>query len=158
MLVSLLLYSYAIGLPSSRKIEQKTYEDIAFRIISGNQHPDHDTISDFRKDNLKAFSSLFLKVLELAKKLNLVSLGHVALDGTKIKANASKHKAMTYVRMIKKEIELQDKISFLLKEAESVDKKEDKIYGKGKNLLTLPEELKYHKDRLEKIRYYNPCQ
>ena len=152
MLVSLLLYSYAIGLPSSRKIEQKTYEDIAYRIISGNQHPDHDTISDFRKDNLKAFSNLFLKVLELAHKLNLVSLGHVALDGTKIKANASKHKAMSYDRMIKKETELKEKISFLLKEAESVDNKEDKLYGKGKNLLTLPEELKYHKERLGKIR------
>ena len=152
MLVSLLLYSYAIGLPSSRKIEQKTYEDIAFRMISGNQHPDHDTISDFRRDNLKAFSNLFLKVLELAKKLKLISLGHVALDGTKIKANASKHKAMSYDRMVKKEIELKEKITSLLKEAESTDSKEDKLYGKGKNLLTLPEELKYHKERLEKIR------
>jgi transposase len=96
MMVALLFYSYCIGLPSSRKIERATYERVAFRILTADQHPDHDTIADFRKRHLKALGGLFVDVLQLCQKVGLVKLGHVSLDGTKVKANASKHKAMSY--------------------------------------------------------------
>jgi len=99
MMVRVLLYAYCIGVPSSRKIEKRLCEDIAFRVLAANNTPDFRTISDFRKDHLKALSGLFLQVLKLCQKAGLVKLGHVALDGTKIKANASKHKAMSYKRM-----------------------------------------------------------
>ena len=100
MMVALLLYGYCLGVPSSRKIEQATYHSVAFRVLTGDQHPDHDTIATFRKRHLKALSALFVQVLRLCQKAGLVKLGHVALDGTKVKANASKHKAMSYGRMV----------------------------------------------------------
>ena len=102
MMVSLLFYSYCIGLPSSRKIEKATYERVAFRILTADQHPDHDTVADFRKRHLKALGGLFVEVLRLCQQVGLVKLGHISLDGTKVKANASKHKAMSYGRMEKK--------------------------------------------------------
>ncbi len=99
MMVKLLLYAYCVGVPSSRKIEARTYEDVAFRLIAAYQHPDHDTIAEFRSSHLKSLSGLFVEVLKLCRKAGLVKLGHVALEGTKVKANASKHKAMSYGRM-----------------------------------------------------------
>jgi transposase len=107
MMVSLLIYAYCMGKPSSRKIERATYEDVAYRVIAGVQHPDHDTIADFRHQHLKALSGLFVQVLLLCQQAGLVKLGHVALDGTKVKADASKHKAMSYKRMCETEEKLE---------------------------------------------------
>ncbi len=97
MMTALLLYAYCVGLPSSRKIEQRTHEDIAFRVLAGNTHPDHSCISEFRRIHLDALSALFVQVLKMCQRMGLVKLGVVALDGTKLKANASKHKAMSLV-------------------------------------------------------------
>ena len=152
MMTALLLYAYCTGVPSSRQIEKKTYEDVAFRVIAANRHPDHDSICDFRKRHLKALAGLFLQALRLCQKAGLVKLGHVALDGTKIKANASKHKAMSYGRMKKTKEELEKEIKELLKSAEAVDKEEDKKYGKNKKGWDLPDELKRRETRLAKIK------
>jgi transposase len=152
MMTALLLYAYCTGVPSSRQIEKKTYEDVPFRVIAANRHPDHDSICDFRKRHLKALADLFLQTLRLCQKAGLVKLGHVALDGTKIKANASKHKAMSYGRMKRTKEELEKEIGALLKSAEAVDKEEDKKYGKGKKGWDLPDELKRKETRLAKIK------
>ena len=152
MMVSLLLYAYCIGVPSSRKIEQATYHSVAFRVLTGDQHPDHDTIAQFRKRHLKALSKLFVQVLKLCQKAGLVKLGHVALDGTKVRANASKHKAMSYGRMVKKEKELKEEVRRLLKEAQACDFREDALYGKGKQGDELPRELRFKDSRLKKIQ------
>jgi transposase len=111
MMVKVLLYAYCIGVASSRKIERHLCEDIAFRVLAANNTPDFRTISDFRKDHLKALAGLFLQVLKLCQKAGLVKLGHVALDGTKIKANASKHKAMSYKRMKEEEVRLEAEVA-----------------------------------------------
>ena len=103
LMVKLLIYGYTVGIPSSRRIEKKTYEDIAFRVLTTDQHPDHDTICDFRSTHRKALSKLFVQVLGVCQEAGLVKLGHVSFDGTKVKANASKHKAMSYARMLSKE-------------------------------------------------------
>lgn len=152
MMVGLLLYAYCMGMPSSRKIEQASYHSIPFRVLTANQHPDHDTIADFRSRHLKALSALFTEVLLLCRQAGLVKLGHVALDGTKVRANASKHKAMSYRRMQQKEAELQKQINALLLQAEACDKKEDALYGKGNRADQLPEDLRFAKTRLAKIR------
>ena len=152
MMVGLLLYAYCVGMPSSRKIEQATHHSIPFRVLSANQHPDHDTIAQFRRRHLKALSALFVEVLLLCRQAGLVKLGHVALDGTKVRANASKHKAMSYRRMQQKAAELQEQINVLLLEAEACDQKEDALHGKGKRGDQLPEELRFAKTRLAKIR------
>jgi len=99
MMVRVLLYGYATGVYSSRKIEARTYEDVAFRYLSADAHPDNDTLAEFRKRHLEALSGLFTQALLLCEKAARVKLGHVSIDGTKIKANASKHKAMSYARM-----------------------------------------------------------
>jgi len=152
LMVKLMLYAYCVGVPSSRRIEKSTYEVIPFRVLSANQHPDHDTIAEFRKRHLVALSRIFLQVLRLCQKAGLVKLGHVALDGTKVKANASKHKAMSYEHMQKKTDELEAEIARLLAEAEAVDAAEDVRYGKGKRGDELPEELRYRQRRLQKIQ------
>jgi transposase len=152
MMVCLLLYAYCIGVPSSRKIEKRTHEDIAFRVIAANRHPDHDSICEFRKRHLKALAALFVQILRLCQEAGLVRLGHVSLDGTKIKANASKHKAMSYGRMKKTKEELDGEIAELLKKAETVDEEEDRKYGKGKKGFDLPEELQRRETRLKKIK------
>ena len=152
MLVKLLLYAYCTGKPSSRKIEKATYEDVAYRILAANQHPDHDTIAAFRRRHLQDLAALFLQVLALCQESGLVKLGHVALDGTKIKANASKHKAMSYDRMCETEKKLVEEIARLLKLAEEVDVAEDQQIGKGKSETDLPAELARRESRLAKIR------
>jgi transposase len=151
MMVALLFYSYCIGLPSSRKIEKATYERIAFRILTADQHPDHDTVADFRKRHLTALGELFVEVLRLCQQVGLVKLGHVSLDGTKVKANASKHKAMSYGRMEKKAEELEAEVKRLLTEAQAIDNAEDAQYGKGKHGDELPKDLRFKQDRLRKI-------
>jgi transposase len=151
MMVSLLLYAYCIGMPSSRKIEKATYHSIAFRVLTANQHPDHDTIADFRKRYLKTLAALFVEVLRLCQKAGLVKLGHISLDGTKVKANASKHKAMSYGNMEKKAAELREEVARLLAEAEATDAKEDALYGKGNREDQLPKELRFKQSRLAKI-------
>jgi len=152
MMVKVLLYAYCIGVASSRKIEKRLCEDIAFRVLSANNTPDFRTISDFRKDHLKALAGLFLQVLRLCQKAGLVKLGHVALDGTKIKANASKHKAMSYKRMKEEEARLEAEVVELMKKAEAVDEEEDHRYGKDKRGDELPKELAFRESRLKKIR------
>src|SRR3990167_2004964 len=152
MILKLLVYAYCTGKPSSRRIERATWEEVAYRVLSADQHPDHDSIAEFRKRHLKVLSGLFLQVLRLCRKAGLVKLGHVALDGTKVKANASKHKAMSYDRMGKAEAELEEEIKELLRRAEEADAGEDKKYGKGKRGDELPEELRRRESRLAKIR------
>jgi len=152
MMTKLLLYAYCIGVPSSRRIEKSTYEVIPFRVLSANQHPDHDTIAEFRKRHLVALGRIFLQVLELCRQAGLVKLGHVALDGTKVKANASKHKAMSYEHMQRKADELQAEIARLLATAEATDTAEDARYGRGKRGDELPEELRFRERRLRKIQ------
>ena len=152
MMVSLLFYAYCVGLPSSRKIEKATHERVAFRILTADQHPDHDTIADFRKRHLDVLSGSFVQILRLCQEVGLVKLGHVSLDGTKVKANASKHKAMSYGRMEKKAEELEAEVKRLLTEAQAVDDAEDAKYGKGKRGDELPKELRFKQDRLRKIK------
>ena len=152
LMVRVLLYGYATGVYSSRKIERRTYEDVAFRYLSGDQHPDHATLSEFRKRHLPALSGLFTQVLLLCSKLGLVKLGHVSIDGSKIKANASKRKAMSYQRMNETEVRLKREIEVLLGQADAADAAEDALYGKGRHGDELPEELSRRESRLEKIR------
>jgi len=151
MMVRLLLYGYAIGVYSSRKIQTRTFEDVAFRYLSGDQHPDHATIAEFRKRHLEALSGLFTQALLLCCEAGLVKLGHVAIDGTKIKANASKHKAQSYGRMGETEQRLKQEIEGLLKQAEQTDAAEDAQYGKGQRGDELPEELARRESRLKKL-------
>ena len=152
MMVKVLVYGYCIGVASSRRIALRLHEDIAFRVLAANNTPDFRTISDFRKDHLGALAGLFLQVLELCRKTGLVKLGHVALDGTKMKANASKHQAMSYGRMKEKEAQLAREVDELLKRAQEVDEEEDRRYGRDRRGDELPEELSFRESRLRKIR------
>ena len=152
MMVKVLLYGYCVGVASSRRIAQRLHEDIAFRVLAANNTPDFRTISDFRKDHLGALSGLFLQVLAFCQRAGLVNLGHVALDGTKVRANASRHKAMSYRRMKEKEEQLAAEVAELLRRAQEVDDEEDRRYGKDKRGDELPEELAFREGRLEKIR------
>jgi len=133
-------------------MEQATHEDVAFRCLSANTHPDHDTIAAFRKRHLAALAGLFVQVLLFCKKAGLVKLGHVAIDGTKIKANASKHKAMSYERMEEAEQRLRQEVEELLGRAATAGEAEDAQYGKGKRGDELPAELARRESRLKKIR------
>ena len=160
LLVALLLYAYCLGIPSSRKIESATYTDIAFRVLTANQHPDHSIIALFRQRHLKDLADLFVQVLQLCQKAGLVKLGHVSIDGTKILANASKHKAMSYERMCSAEKELVASLEDLksaaqqwITKAEQVDAKEDETFGKGKRGDELPESLIRRESRLVVIRH-----
>jgi len=152
LLVKLLLYGYCTGKPSSRAIERATYEEIPYRVLAANQHPDHDTLAAFRQTHLAALAGLFAQVLRLCQRAGLVQLGHVALDGTKVLANASKHKAMSYGRMPEAERKLEQEIATLLAEAQQVDAAEDAQYGKGTRGDELPAELARRESRLAKIR------
>jgi transposase len=152
MMVALLLYGYCTGVYSSRRIERATYEDVPFRVLSGGDHPHFTRINAFRKTHLEALGGLFLQVLQLCQRANLVKLGHVALDGTKIEGDASKHKAMSHDRMTKDEQQLRTEIDELLTRAEVVDADEDARYGVGEKPEDLPAELRRRVDRLERIR------
>ena len=152
MMVKVLLYGYCIGVASSRRIAARLHEDIAFRVLAANNTPDFRTISDFRKDHLAALSGLFLQVLMLCSQAGPVKLGHVALDGTKVRANASKHKAMSYKRMKEREGQLAEEVADLLRHAQDVDEEEDRRYGRDKRGDELPEELAFREGRLKRIR------
>ena len=152
MLVAVLLYAYAVGVPASRQIARRLHEDIAFRVLAANTTPDFRTISDFRKQHLAALRGLFVQVLRLCQRAGLVKLGHIALDGTKLKANASKHKAMSYDRMVKEEVRLQAEVDILLQQATEADARDDARYGTDRTGDELPVELAFREGRLRKIR------
>jgi transposase len=152
LMVKLLIYGYCTGRMSSRKLEQACYEDVAVRMLSGNQQPDHASIAEFRRRHLGALSGLFVQVLLVCEKAGLVKLGRVAIDGTKIKANAAKRKTHSYQRLNKMERELEAEVKRLLGEAERVDQQEDRRYGVGQRGDELPAELRDRTTRLAKIK------
>jgi len=152
MMVTLLLYSYTQGVFSSRRIMKRCERDAAYRAIVHDDAPNFRTISDFRKLHLSELEGLFVQVLRLCQEAGLVKLGHVSLDGTKVKANASRHKAMSYGRMKEEEKRLRKEIRALLNHAEATDAEEDERYGRDRRGDELPEELSRRKDRLKKIR------
>jgi transposase len=147
MMVKVLIYGYATGVFSSRKLARKLHEDIAFRVLGAGNFPAHRTISDFRAFHLKELSELFVQVVRLAREMGLVKLGTVAVDGTKVKANASRHKAMSYGHMLKAEAELQAQIASLLDRAKAADDSE-----KNEPELDVPAEIARRKDRLQAIQ------
>ncbi len=152
LMVKLLVYAYCTGKPSSRQIEKATYEEVPYRVLAADQHPDHDTLAAFRQQHLEALAELFGQVLDLCRRAGLVTLGHVALDGTKVLANASKHKAMSYGRMGEAERKLEAEVAALLAQAQQVDAAEEAQYGKGRRGDELPPELARRESRLAKIR------
>src|SRR6516164_4708118 len=139
MMTALLLYAYCSGVYSSRRIAKASRERVDFMSIVGLDVPDFRTISDFRKRHLKALAGLFTEVLQLCERAGLVKLGHVALDGTKIKANASKHKAMSYERMAKRAAELDAEVASWMSAAAAADAAEDKAFGSDKSGEEMPD-------------------
>jgi transposase len=152
MLIGVIFYGYANGVFSSRKLERHCHENIAFRVIAANNTPDHRTISDFRKRHLGALQHIFVQILRLCRQSGLVKFGHISVDGTKIKANASKHKSMSYGRMKEDIVRLEKEIQTLMSEAERADDRDDRTYGKDKRGDELPSELARRESRLEKIK------
>ena len=152
MMLKLLVYAYATGVFSSRKIARKVDEDVAFRVLAAGNRPDFRTVNTFRLEQLEMFKKLFVEVLRLAKRTGLLKLGTVALDGTKVKANASKHKAMSYERMQQEEARLEQEIQQLIERAEQTDAAEDERYGADSSGDEIPEELRRRESRITKIR------
>jgi transposase len=159
LMVKMLVYGCAVGVVSSRKLERASYEDVPMRMLCANQHPDHRSIARFRKRHLPVLGDLFVQTLRLCRQAELVGLGALALDGTKLRANASRHKAMSYERMLRSEAqleaeiaELQANVRALLEEAEAVDAEEDARYGPDRRGDELPEELQRREQRLQRIR------
>jgi transposase len=152
MMTKILVYAYCIGVFSSRKIQKRLIEDVAFRVLAAGNQPDFRTISDFRKIHLDSLQDLFEQVLKLALTAGAIKLGRVALDGSKVKANASKHKAMSYKRMKEEERNLRVEVQRLLKQAKAADDEEDARYGKDKTGDELPEELSRRETRIQKIK------
>lgn len=152
MMTALLLYGYCVGIRSSRRLERATYEDVPFRVLTAGAHPDPSRINEFRRVHLRSIEGLFVQVLRLCQASGLARLGHVSLDGTKMKGNTSKHKAMSYERMLKSEAELAAEVAAMLREAEEIDQAEDERYGKDRRGDELPEELHTREGRLKKIR------
>jgi transposase len=152
MMSKVLLYGYCVGVFSSRRIEKRLVEDIAFRILAAGNQPNFRTISDFRKIHLKTLSGLFEQVLKIALEAGAMKVGRVALDGTKMKANASRHKAMSYDRMQEKDKQIRAEVKQLLEQAEAADAEEDARHGKDRRGDELPEELQRRESRLKKIR------
>lgn len=152
MMLKLLVYGYSTGVFSSRKIAKKLEDDVAFRVLAAGNRPDFRTISDFRKQHLAVLEGLFVEVLKLCRRSGMVKLGHVALDGTKQKANASKHKAMSYGRMQEESGRLESEIAELLGNAQRIDDAEDAELGRDVRGDELPKELAFREGRLAKIR------
>jgi transposase len=152
LLTTVLLYGYATGTFSSRRLMARCETDVAFRVIVGEDIPDFRTISDFRKRHLTALEGLFVDVLKLCAKAGLVKVGRIALDGSKVKANASRHKAMSYEYMLKEEKRLKTEIKALFAQAEAADEAEDHTYGRACRGEELPKELARRQGRLDKIR------
>jgi transposase len=145
LLLAVLVYGYATGVFSSRKLERATYDSVAFRFIAANEHPDHDTIATFRRRFLKEIEALFVQVLLLAREMGMLKLGTVALDGTKVHANASKHSALSYEHAGKIEAQLKAEVAELMAKAEAADKA-DLPDG-----MSIPDELARREERLKKI-------
>lgn len=143
-LIALLIYGYATGVFSSRKIEQATYDSVAFRYVAANTHPDHTSLANFRKNHKTEFEAIFVQVLLVAKEMKLLKLGQVALDGSKVKANASKHRALSYGHILKLEEQLKAEVEHLLKISEQTDNKPD-------DDMDIPAELARREDRLREI-------
>jgi transposase len=152
LMVKLLLYAYCTGVYSSRRIAEKLIDSVAFRFLAAGNEPDFRTISDFRKRHGEALNGLFDQVLQVCRETGLVKLGRIAVDGTKIKANASKHKAMSYGRMKEKETAIQHQVKEILERAEQTDRAEDRLYGPDRQGDELPAELATREGRLRKIR------
>ena len=159
LMVKLLVYGYANGVTSSRKLERATYRDVAVRMLCADQHPDYRSIARFRERHLPALGELFVQALRLCRQGGLVGLGVLAVDGTKLRANASRHKAMSYERMVKKEGELEAEagalraqVDALLADAAASDAAEDAEFGADRRGDELPEELQRRETRLQKIR------
>lgn len=152
MMTKVLVYGYCVGVFSSRRIERRLVEDIAFRVLAAGNQPNFRTISDFRKLHLQTLEGLFEQVLKIALEAGAMKVGRVALDGTKMKANASKHKAMSYDRMLEKEKQLKAEVKQLLEQAEAADEEEDARYGKDRAGDELPAELERRETRIKKIR------
>ncbi len=150
-IVSILIYSYSRGVFSSREIERRSNEDLAFMYIAQMNCPNFRVLSDFRKDNAEFFHDCFKQTVKLAMELKLASLGHISLDGSKFKANSSKHKAMSYKRLKEKERGLSEEIDALIKKASRCDQEEDQAY-KDETGYEIPEDLKHKQARLEKIK------
>ncbi len=147
VLISLLFYGYMTGIFSSRKIEAATYESLPFRYLSANQHPDHDTIAYFRQRFLPQLRGIFLQILTIAREMGVKKVGTISLDGTKVKANASKHKALSWSYANKLEEQLKSEIAELMKQAEAADKEKE---DKG---MSIPREIVIREDRLKAIDY-----
>jgi transposase len=152
MMISVLLYGYATGVFSSREIARKLQEDVAFRVLCGGNYPAHRTICEFRRRHLADFEKVFVQLIRIAQEVGLVKLGTVAIDGTKIKANASKHKAMSYGRMREAEKQLKHEIRLLTRRAEEEDAREDGLYGRDGTDVDIPAELSRRETRLAAIR------
>ena len=152
MMTKVLVYGYCVGVYSARKIQQRLTEDVAFRVLAAGNAPDFRTIADFRKHHLEVLKGLFEQVLKMALELGAMKLGRVALDGSKVKANASKHKAMSYERMQEQEKAIKEQVKEMLAQAEAVDAEEDARYGKDRAGDELPEELQRRETRLKRIR------
>lgn len=152
MMLKVLIYAYATGVFSSRKIARKLEEDVAFRILGAGNFPAHRSLRRFRQDHLEDFKTLFVQVVQIAHQAGLVSLGVIAVDGTKIKANASKHKAMSYGRMAPEKERLDKEIEELCQQAGITDQQEDECYGKASGGDELPEELAHRQNRRQKIK------
>jgi transposase len=152
MMTKILLYGYCVGVFSSRKIQKRLVEDVAFRVLAAGNQPDFRTIADFRKLHLKALEELFQQMLRLTLETGTMRLGRVALDGSKVKGNGSKHKAMSYGRMKETEKRLREEVRKLLNQAEAADKEEDSRYGRDRRGDELPEELQRRETRIARIR------
>src|SRR5258705_186232 len=159
LMVKLLVYGYATGTPSSRKLEERTHTDVAVRFLCADQHPDFRPIARFRRRHLEALADLFVQALRLCRQAGLVGLGTLALDGTKLRANASRHKAMSYGRMVQVEARLEQEIALiranakaLLADAERVDAEENERFGADRRGDELPDDLQRREDRLARIR------
>src|SRR3984893_666800 len=152
MLTKVLVYAYCVGIFSSRRIQRRLAEDVGFRVLAAGNEPDFRTIADFRKRHLTALSGFFEQVLRVASAMGVPRLGRVALDGTKVKANASKHKAMSYKRMGEKQRQLRAEVQELLAKAEATDAAEDAEHGAARGGDDLPAELQRRESRLERIR------
>ena len=152
MMTKILIYGYCVGVFSSRKIQKRLVEDVAFRVLAAGNQPDFRTISDFRKLHLRALEELFRQVLRITLETGTMKLGRVALDGSKVRANASKHKAMSYARMEETEKRLREEVAKLLRQAEAADAEEDARYGRGRRGDELPQELQRRETRIERIR------
>lgn len=152
MMLKVLIYAYATGVFSSRKVARKLEEDVAFRVLAAGNFPKHRTLCDFRKQHLSAFKDVFVQVVQIAREAELIKLGTVAIDGTKIRANASKHKAMSYGRMREEEARLSKEIDELCGQARRVDESEDQQFGPDQRGDELPEELQHRQSRLDRIR------